>query len=119
MDYTRIGERSWSDPTVSKAPAGAVESFLGDADKGKVTNSVGDLLQMTRERTARKFLDPDQKFSASAGGTSKNANASKSKNPGTNKLGAIKSTQNQNKFQNVHERPPRRVEVSYLETEFR
>ena len=75
-----------------------------------MTNSVGDLLQLTRERTSRQFVG---KLNAKS--TSKKTKKDKKPTDSMSELNGMKSSQ----YQNVHERPPRRVEVSHLESELK
>jgi hypothetical protein len=88
----------------------AVTNFEADIADGKVTNSVGDLLQLTRERTSRQFVGKPNAKNA----LKKAKKEKKSADPMSGGLTGLKSSQ---QFQNVQERPPRRVEVSRLESE--
>lgn len=85
-------------------------NFEADIADGKITNSVGDLLQLTRERTSRQFVGKSHVKSAHH----KAKNVKRSADT-MSELNGMKSSQ----YQNVHERPPRRVEVSYLENELK
>eukprot|EP00602_Paraphysomonas_sp_CaronLab_P013589 CAMPEP_0185040590 /NCGR_PEP_ID=MMETSP1103-20130426/38819_1 /TAXON_ID=36769 /ORGANISM="Paraphysomonas bandaiensis, Strain Caron Lab Isolate" /LENGTH=1588 /DNA_ID=CAMNT_0027579955 /DNA_START=83 /DNA_END=4849 /DNA_ORIENTATION=- len=112
---TKLGSRTWSEPGLQPVSTNAVSGFQKDATSARVTNSVGDLLQLTRERAARQFVDDSITKSAS----SANVQPKKSNRFGSSKgggdFGGIQSAHI--KYQNVHERPPRRVEVSHLENE--
>ena len=87
-----------------------MSNFEDDIKEGKLTNSVGDLLQLTRQRTSRQFLSK-----SSTKSNLKKIKLEKKNVDTKTDLSALKSSQ----YQNVHERPPRRVEVSYLEMELK
>ena len=129
MDIKKLGNRTWSEPGISfcildhfccstnfsglhPLSTSAVGNFQADAVDAKLTNSVGDLLQLTRTRAARKFVGESAEPKNAFGSAHK---ASASGNSGTANAFPAKSTHAA--YQNVHERPPRRVEVSYLESE--
>jgi hypothetical protein len=109
MDMSKMGNRSWSEPGLQPLSSSAVANFESDIVDGKVTNSVGDLLQLTRERTSRQFVGR-----ANSKSTLKK-NKKEKPIETSSELKGMKSSQ----YQNVHERPPRRVEVSYLENELK
>jgi hypothetical protein len=110
MDISKMGNRTWSEPGLQPLSSSAVINFEGDIADGKITNSVGDLLQLTRERTSRQFVDKQ-----SVKSTLKKTKKDKKSADAMSELNGMKSSQ----YQNVHERPPRRVEVSYLESELK
>ena len=87
-----------------------MSNFEDDIKEGKLTNSVGDLLQLTRQRTSRQFLSKSSTKSNLKKIKLEKKNVDTKTDPS-----ALKSSQ----YQNVHERPPRRVEVSYLEMELK
>lgn len=110
MDISKMGNRSWSEPGLQPLSSSAVSNFESDIADGKVANSVGDLLQLTRERTSRQFVgNPNSKS------TTKRVKKEKTPADSMSELKGMKSSQ----YQNVHERPPSRVEVSYLENELK
>ena len=128
MDMKKIGNRTWSEPGnmlevinsfnlinvkgLHPLSSTALGNFQADAADAKITNSVGDLLQLTRTRAARKFVGESTESKNVFGATQK-ASSTK-QNPGTPSFPTKLSHAT---YQNVHERPPRRVEVSYLEHE--
>jgi hypothetical protein len=107
----------------------AVSNFQNDTQEVKITNSVGDLLQLTRQRGGRQFVgDPMTKLTNSLpkklSGIKGSSTVLNATGGGGGGGGGLSSTGNNEfigmksaKYQNVHERPPRRVEISYLENE--
>lgn len=110
MNISKMGNRSWSEPGLQPLSSSAIANFEADIADGKITNSVGDLLQLTRERTSRQFVgNPNAKS------TLKKNKKEKLSSDVVSEFNGLKSSQ----YQNVHERPPRRVEVSHLENELK
>lgn len=56
MDISNVGSNVWIQPGAS-APVDSVNAFLEDTNKNKLANSIGDLLQLTRSRHSRQFVD--------------------------------------------------------------
>lgn len=110
MDMKKMGNRTWSEPGLHPLSTSAVGNFQADAVEAKLTNSVGDLLNLTRERASRKFV-----------GDSEPKNVRSLSKKGSTSGNAVKTNlltkSSHATYQNVHERPPRRVEISYLENE--
>lgn len=61
MDITKVGSALWSEPGVFAVSASAADGLLDDIANSKLTNSVGDLLNVTRSRNRRQFVA--QKYS--------------------------------------------------------
>jgi len=56
MNISNVGSNVWIQPGES-APVDSVNTFLDDTNKNKLANSIGDLLQLTRSRHSRQFVD--------------------------------------------------------------
>jgi hypothetical protein len=67
MNFAKLGGVTWSEPGQNPKSNDAISGFLGDIQQGKLTNSVGDLLQVTRSRQQRQFLTPSSSNLTSAG----------------------------------------------------
>jgi hypothetical protein len=63
MNFSKLGSSTWSEPGQNPKSSDAISGFLSDINQGKVTNSVGDLLQVTRSRQQRQFLSPKSNLS--------------------------------------------------------
>lgn len=54
MDLTKLGNNTWSEPGVTQISG--LKGFTEDAADAKLTSSVSDLLNLTRQRTGRQFV---------------------------------------------------------------
>lgn len=107
----KLGSTHWSEPGIGMKNVNVVEEFQHDIHGMNVTNSVVDLLNLTRQRHQRQFVGGDN---------TSTMKVSKS----TPRLGKTKGVEenhvfssHHHKYSNLHERPPRRLEIDYLENE--
>lgn len=121
MEFSKIGTRTWSEPGDKVARVSChdclgfvpssedtINNFKNDINEMSYTNSVGDLLQLTRQRGGRQYMPTvDTSVPAKPGLKSGRARD-------TSKFSSTKNLQS--KYQNIHERPPRRLEVAALES---
>ena len=55
-DITKVGGVTWAAPGDDINPGDAVAGFINDANHERVTNSIGDLLNVVRSRSNRQFM---------------------------------------------------------------
>lgn len=55
-DITKVGGVTWAAPGDDVVSSDAVSNFINDANNERVTNSIGDLLNVVRGRTNRQFM---------------------------------------------------------------
>ena len=119
MDISKVGPKTWSEPGRVPQSKDAVSGLKNDIEDGKVTNSIGDLLQLSRSRTNRQFMQGSQ--SSAALPTAKpffgtGGDISGRRGTGSD-AGSKKHSKSTSKLSNVFERPATRLEIEALGTE--
>jgi hypothetical protein len=103
MELSKVGGLTWSGDGEVRDPKQS-SLFMEDAAELKLTNSVSDLLQITRSRDSRQFVETqaskmkDSLIQSQSTGTLK-------------KSGSLKPVVRRKPFNNLHERPPDRNEI--------
>lgn len=136
-DITKLGGVTWAAPGDTIISEDAVTNFIDDANKERVTNSIGDLLNVVRSRSNRQFMSstpasgmrlshtppPDK-------GTMKTSNSEPLLETGQSSMDMIPKGKVKKRIQvsalrkappgvsySITERPPNRSEISKLEND--
>ena len=129
MDLTRLSGGSWGgdmgtiegqmDSENGLVRESTVETFLRDTAPAKIAQSVGDLLQMTRERQARQFIGQSSSTPIlnSRGDSRANNKSGSNQTKRTVKLGGGSSSRKAlpGVSYTIQERPPNRADIQNLD----
>lgn len=120
MDFSKIGTKTWSEPGRVPQSKDAISGLKNDIEDGKVTNSIGDLLQLSRSRSNRQFMQSSASASALPSTLKKNGATGdlSGRRMGGSDMGSKKQTKNTGStLNNVVERPATRHEIEALNVE--
>ncbi len=111
MDISKVGPKSWSEPGLVPQSKDAVSGFKQDIHDGKVTNSIGDLLQLSRSRSNRQFMQTSVSTSALPAANKSGPSGGEIHRPELPKKSKV------GQINNVFERPATRLEIDALNEE--
>lgn len=115
MDLSKIGSKAWSEPGVVPQSKEAVHGLKKDIHEGKVTNQIGDLLQLSRSRSSRQYMLASASTNVLPTGTTERLSGIGGENSARRSDASVKRPKHgELSLANVHERPATRLEIEGL-----